>query len=105
MLKTKLEELVEQQAARIAELEALPHHDITTVQDANTVIAVYGYLVFGWQDYSASGGWNDYRQCFATQEAAQECAEAYLAEMDGSMYRAQVVELPTGRVQEFGREE
>jgi hypothetical protein len=94
MLKAELEALAEQQAARIAELEAEGPE-------------VRGYLVFGWQEYSAGGGWDDYRQCFATQEAAQECAEAYIAERsspDSCAFMAQVVELPTGRVQRFGEE-
>lgn len=88
MLKSELEDLCASQQKRIDELEA---------EECESP-AVYGYLVFAGPDYCEVGGWRQYRQCFAREEDA----EAYAQELfGGNVDWAQVVELPTGRVQEF----
>jgi hypothetical protein len=89
MLKSELEELVEEQAARIAELEAGGPE-------------VHGYLVFAGHGHTPGGGWRDYQQCFADE--ADAVARARTALADGCAW-AQVVELPTGRVQEIDSSE
>lgn len=98
MLKRELEALCAEQRARIEELEA------QVAEGAGAL--VNGYLVFAGGDYGRNGGWNDYRQCFADERVAVDYAQGIVrGENDYDADWAQVVELPTGRVQEFERED
>lgn len=87
MLKAELEALVAQQQARIAELEA-------QAPEAQ----VRGYLVFAGNAAEVEGGWGDYRQCFAGEEEAREFAGRIICDEPATEW-AQIVELPTGRME------
>ena len=89
MLKSELEDLCASQQKRIDELES---------EECESP-AVYGYLVFAGVNYTPEAGWECYRQCFAAEEDAREFAGRIMRDEPEDTQWAQVVELPTGRME------